>query len=321
MKSIGKKRKPVRVLVIDEEEENAVNLWRCRWPLGQLAKDYPDEVQITFSTGRHNLADYRSYHVVFLLRATEADAHHVISNARKCGCAVVIDVDDNVFETPYWHPHFADYTLRSERMQANYMLADQVWLSTPALNDKFAKLPPFVERFVFPNAVMPRELPDRPSAPGAHVMLRASSWQGGDYRDAEDDFIRYDKFVEKWSFVGWWPPWPITWDKTDIHGKIPNSNFHRSIREIAPNVLWKPLQRNEFSKCKSNIAAIEATISGAACCTSYAGEWGWQTCTADLSEALKNQAEIFHSTRKLILEHFSLPKVNEGRLEALRKLT
>lgn len=323
-----KKNKPIKVLCIDDAQTNAVNWWRMFLPMGHLARNWPEEVQVTFSTANHNPPDYYGYHVVMLLRVTEAGAAMVIENAKAAGCAVVIDNDDLIFNTPSWHPHFADYQGKRDGIEKLYLQADQIWFSTQALAAYNANLPAWVGVHVIPNAVTKKQLTmaQAPEAVGytgnstRHVFCRASTWQNGDYFAAAETYHKWRDWAEQWTFMGWCPPYDHAQDKTTVMSWTKPHNYLARVRAKRPGYVWKPMLDNEFNRCKTPIAWLEGLCFGAVCVTSGATWPGWELAAPDFETAEKNHKQLYVDGIKHAMAHYLLHNVNQQRLEALRKL-
>lgn len=86
------------------------------------------------------------------------------------------------------------------------------------------------------------------------------------------------------------------------------------------NIMWKPLEDNEFNAAKSNIAWIEATMSGGICVTNFAGRSGWEMAVDKFTDNPDFIASQWEASRDWILKYYNLHMVNELRYQHILKV-
>jgi len=115
-------------------------------------------------------------------------------------------------------------------------------------------------------------------------------------------------------------------DRLNWDSFTPNTaKYFDKIKEIAPEAFIFPLEDNDFNRCKSNIAWIEATLAGAACIASTLPEFH-NVPTVPLSysqygyDTLALRIE-FNLSRQYISEHLRLSQINHQRAQVVQMLT
>jgi len=78
------------------------------------------------------------------------------------------------------------------------------------------------------------------------------------------------------------------------------------------NYVWKPLMEHGFNEAKSNIAWIEATISGGVCLTNFAGRTQWENATAEIL-TYADACELWAKSCEVIRKDYSLSAMAQRR--------
>jgi len=214
------------------------------------------------------------YDIYFDLRPTRTENINMLYLAWKAGLKIWIDLDDLLWQIPAansasinWKPE-ADENLK--KALAN---ADIVTTTTDALAEAISR------ETQAPVAVVPNAWNDRlfelPKAWNGETKKEFTTffWRGSNTHDGDlyahrQAFQPSDKTLFRfmgalpWYFLKAYggPLETIHWDS--FNGNI--YSYFDQIRRIAPDCFVFPLEDNDFNRCKSNIAWIEATISGSA---------------------------------------------------------
>jgi len=232
---------------------------------------------------------------------------------------VILDIDDNLWRLPPGHPAEADYNEAAQTIRKIYSLADGIWCSTDTLMD-FADARDG-RGVVIPNSILERDLPDQPSPYKGHVCWRGTSEQMADIcsPEATAEFeSNKDKF-RRWFFWGW-QPGNMRGENCKQIGRVDPLAYMAGLSSAGINIMWKPLQDNQFNDSKSNIAWIEATIAGGICVTNYAHKPGWEMAIDHFTDNADFIASQWAASRDWILEHYNLDKVNALRYAHILKV-
>jgi hypothetical protein len=145
---------------------------------------------------------------------------------------------------------------------------------------------------------------------------RGSATQVADIRGWEAT-IKYIEVREKytWIFAGYAPDLPHAQNVRFQRGVSPLAYF-LNLKQGLANVFWKPLQENLFNDAKSNIAMLEAAMSGGVCVTNYAGKPGWEFALPEFPNEEETR-EQFYEVRQAIVENYNLFDVTEKRFQSI----
>lgn len=219
-----------------------------------------------------------------------SEAHlALLAAAREYGdIPILIDMDDDILSVPKYNPGFAAYHNGAEQRRISLMslrIADAVSFSTPNLAEKLGKYTR--AHVVLPNCLDPTswdELsvdPLRANDQSTRFMFIGSLGRFGDLDGLEAVFVKSMAANPdiRLFFMGCVPDWalqfmPSTTDPTANRAFVIRSSsidhYHQIISYIAPDVIFSPLERNEFNKSKSHIKAYDAAMVGAAfLCTDW----------------------------------------------------
>mgnify|MGYP001607888192 CR=1 FL=1 len=302
----------VRILSIDHPTENAVSWWRNLRPLTELQRRWPD-IQVRFLGEGAPLHEILACDMVIMYRPMTEGSLKFIQMCRAHGKKIIIDIDDNLWRLPPGHPLEIEYHKYSRQINEIYAHADGIWCSVDALMD-FADARDGRGR-VIPNAILESDLPDEPAPYKGSVCWRGSSAQIADIESEEAKAVfqeNKDKF-KRWFFWGYYPA-SMRSDNTTGIARVDLVSYFLGLRNNGFNIMWKPLQDNQFNDGKSNIAWLEATMAGAICVTNYAPEKpGWEWAVGNFTDNPDFIASQWQASREAILEHYELNRVNTIR--------
>lgn len=308
----------IKVLVVDDPRLDGVSWWRNARPFAALDKLYGDALDIKQVTEAVDVRELMTADVVVRFRPTTKNAYDFLQVCKELGCKLILDVDDDLWHVPPTHPVFGDFLEFRERLADIYALADAIWVSTEHLLYSTDCLD---RGEVMQNAVLEEELPERPLP-----YKGIAAWRGNDIQvsDITSDYAKKwyrvwaDKY-EHWIFAGYFPDLEHGNGARFVKRQSPLAYFLGLKRGFA-NVLWKPMQDNLFNDGKSNIALIEATMSGAACVTNYAGKPGWETALPEFTTDPEEIAATWAAAKDDILKNYNLREVTRRRFESIVSL-
>lgn len=183
---------------------------------------------------------------------------------KRLGVPVWIDYDDNLFDIQIENPAFQFYPKACHPIIKQICgLADKVTVSTDNLVNHYGKAE--VIRNALPKDMINNELKDKQDP---YIVWRGGLSHEGDIY-SQWDAIR--QLTEKYQvlFLGATPNFIKYESKFNQNIKIVPpmtlENYFAMLMTMHPKCFIVPLTDNEFNKGKSNIAGLEALITGAMC--------------------------------------------------------
>lgn len=310
----------IRILSIDSPDVDGVSWWRNIRPLTELQRANKD-IQIKFAGENVTLHDLMQTDIVIMFRPTSDKSLKFLENCknRLFSTKVIIDIDDNLWRLPPGHPSEADYAANETNLRKIYAMADGIWCSTESIM-------PYADALdgrgvVVKNAVLERDFPTKPARYNSLACWRGSQSQFADIenRDSIEWFERSADMFKKWLFWGYYP---ASMRKMNTAGmrRVDLIQYISSLPTSGINVMWKPLQENEFNDAKSNIAWLEATLAGGICVTNYAGKKEWEMACPEFSNNEDFIAHQWKLSRDWAIDKYNLEGINKTRYNHILSL-
>lgn len=308
----------IRVLSIDNPNADGVSWWRNLKPLTELQRAHPD-ISITFLGESAPLHEIMAADLVIMYRPVTPKSLGFIEQCRALGKKVIIDIDDNLWRLPPGHPAESDYKEHALTLHKIYAGADGIWCSTDPIMD-FADARDG-RGVVVANAVLPDDLPNEPAPYRGIVCWRGSIVQHADIEsdEAKAVFLANVNKFKRWVFWGY-QPGSMRAKNADVKRRVSVVEYMVSLPATGINLMWKPLQENQFNDAKSNIAFIEATMAGGVCVTNYAGKPGWEWAIKDFVIDEAFLARQWQAGKDAIIQHYNLLNVNKVRYNHILKV-
>lgn len=310
--------RPIRILVANGPETvNGVTWWRMYRPLHHLHKTYPD-LEITYNT-TGQLLPHHFIHtdVVIVWRPCLQNHLIAIQMAKQWGCRVIVDHDDDLFNMPVGSPDFEYFRQCKPFVVACLAMADQVWVSTPALASLYAH----PNTVVIPNAVLPDDLPKEWAKNSGTIIWRGSAAHREDLEVGKVNYPSILRAGRRMLFLGYAPTWAIIEGKNvDYEPPINIMEYFNWLRAQKPMAIWKPLVRNKFNDGKSNISWIEATCAGAVCITNYKDSPGWECAMREPSKYKDDYAAMVKKSISEIQKSYNLISWNDVRYREILRI-
>jgi len=259
----------MKIAILKKSQETAISYYRTNVPFAELARTHGHEIRIISIDQLSN--DSLHYFDVVIFHRPESDAElRLIWLCHLAGVKVWIDIDDLLWKIPVSNIASMYFTPQSKsNMQRAFHNADVVTCSTESLANEIEK--EFeVKAHVIPNAYNDRQPLDvefNATRSQALILYRGSNTHDGDLFSARQAFRQYDNI--QYNFMGIQPWYMLTayggyLDRLYMHPfKASVLDYFSVIINMNPNFFVFPLENNTFNRCKSNIAAIEATMAGA----------------------------------------------------------
>ena len=96
-------------------------------------------------------------------------------------------------------------------------------------------------------------------------------------------------------------------------------SYFAKVKHLQLNGVWKPLVPCLFNDAKSNIAWIEATVSGGVCLTNYAGKTAWENAV-NYMPTYDEARQIWQMSKERVLKDFNLVDGASLRAASIEKL-
>ena len=308
----------ISILVIEEPKVNAVTWWRYLRPLSQMQKDFPGQFSIKM-TRRIDEVDLYFYDIIILSRPNDPDTLNFAKRVKRIGRSkIIIDIDDAITNLQPYHDQFAYHDKRKGLAWELFSLADYFWVSTEQL---MYDCDCFGRGEIMPNAVLAEDLPDSPSPDRGLWMWRGKGMQTPDvYFEGVDTYERIKGRVNNWIFWGVLPNIDHRQNVQVIEYEPDIQSYFDKVKALRLNGVWKPLVDCKFNDAKSNIAWIEATVSGGICLSNYAGKTAWENAVSELPETYDEACAIWTKSKERILKDFNLVKGAELRADSIARL-
>lgn len=324
-------------------QHDATSHYRGFGPLGHLRKTSKLQWNIhpcaEFSASVAYMCD-----LAFFQRPKDPAELMAIRIFKRLGVPVIIDFDDLLLSVPRDNPaHDAYMNEETQRTILDICReASAIIVSTNELK-RCLQLPgkPLNDRvYVVPNALDEIHLlrgtrAQPPTGTNRTVLWRGSATHERDvfeFAPEIADCAKADRSTA-FTFVGW-NPWFLTermeGKQAIIAGQLPLGEFLEFLHTTAPQIGIVPLHASRFNLCKSNIAWLEMTWSGAACLVPDWEEWqhpgavtyrttedfraGLLSLMGMEPEALQ---ELNRMAWKTVLDKFLLKRVNPLREQVM----
>lgn len=259
----------MKIAILQKRQETAVSYYRTNVPFAELARTHGHEIRIIEPKNISNDALHYFDVVVFHRPETETELR-LMWLCHVAGVKIWVDIDDLLWRIPSSNPASTMFTPDSKTaLQKAFINADVLTCSTLALKAEIEK--EFgVEAHVIPNTYNDRQpltVKFNTNRGNALVLYRGSNTHDGDLYSHRDAFEKFDRI--DYTFMGLQPWYMLTkyggnLDRLFLHGfKQSVLDYFAVIENMNPNFFIFPLEDNDFNQCKSNIAAIEATMAGA----------------------------------------------------------
>lgn len=326
----------INILTVIPNQSDATSFYRGAGPLGYLQRNYSD-INCKPAT-RVGWAELVGINVVFMQRPYSQQHKTVVEMANDLNIPVWIDYDDDLFCVPRDNPSFDLYAKKETQKTIAEMIAlsDLVTVSTHQLKVNILKLNDNIH--VVPNAIdeqcfhqfTPKERKAIFTWRGSDTHVKDISTYAPEIREAVTE---NDKWM--YLFIGHRPWYLGELDKNRFMYQPPMDivEYFKGLKNIQPTSMMVPLADNEFNKCKSNIAWLEAVWSGAlAICPDWP-EWkkpgaipyinpkDFKQAIDDVKGMSDNRInKEVRRAQEYAMEHFSQRVVSQKRYSLIKQL-
>lgn len=318
----------INILIIENPVENAVTWWRFLLPLGEMRRLFPGRFNLKWARreGSKIVIDAGDLHftdIFILSRASDTEALNLAKKIKDFGRAKIIyDLDDAITNLPEHHSQYAHHRERAQTAREIFALVDWFWVTTEQLQYETDSMG---RSEIIPNAIFPEHLPKEPAPDRGVWMWRGRDLQKEDvYRAGFDQYESFKHKIKKMVFIGCLPSLAHVSGQTELRDYEGDVQMYFKYLKSKPfNGIWKPLDINQFNKAKSNIAWIEATMSGGVCLTNVAGMEGfghWDFAMSKFPASYSEAVGRWETSCGEIISKYNLYNTARQRAESLERL-
>lgn len=335
-----------KILLIAAIPFDGTSFYRGFGPFSHLQRHYRD-IEIVNGNVKDFLFQWDTImqsDVVVLQRPSQEYDLNIIKIAKQCRRPVLVDYDDDILHIPETNPRHGLYyaEMRQSIVKECLELADLITVSTPAIKQSYSEIVSADKIQVIPNGydedIFSDELYTGP-------RQKIIAWRGGDTHekdllDVKDQILRLIKKYPdyQWAFLGKHPEWviqdlSIPREQIMLFGFQDIMTYYETLANLRPEIAIVPLEDNKFNHGKSNISAIEFTLTGA---ITIAPDWDKFRDTGcvvygddkltleDGVELIINsnleQKRIYYEKALHDVKKFSLYNINKHRYDLIKSL-
>ena len=308
----------INILIIENPIAHSVNWWRFLRPLGEMQKQFPGRYNIRM-TRKLDAADLFFTDVFILSRPNDPETLTLVKRIKDTGRSkIIMDIDDAITNVPAHHKDAAYFNNRAGIAREIMALTDYFWTSTEQL---IYECDAFGRGEVIPNAVHERDLPSEPAPDKGNWMWRGKDIQKEDvYLAGAEVYEQIKGKVTNWTFWGCLPSLNHLSNIRVLEYTEDVQQYFLQLKAAKFNGVWKPLVENQFNDAKSNIAWIEATMSGGVCLTNYAGKLSWECALSEFPESYDFAVATWHLSCMAIEENYNLETTAKQRHESIERI-
>lgn len=311
--------------VVSPDPNDALSLWRAMGPLTHPSFKKHIKVR-AFYPGSFGWSDAGSCDAVFFHRPFMKCHLDAVEVCKDIGVPVWCDWDDDLFCVPDGNPASQVYASKEvkNRIIDIAQMADICSFSTSCLASAFMEHAtlPGKQVIVIENAIDDR-IWQAPT--GTFNVDGPLLWRGTASHARDLDVFRpsIEKLCALYNihWVGY-KPW---WAQGIYHPPREPKAYFRLLEDIAPKCVFVPLEEGPFNAAKSDIAALEATMVGAACVTNARNWKEVMVPSVDFADTVisamgQEGSGYFLSARDYFLRFRCLTHINDRRLSAMKLL-
>ena len=328
----------MKLLVLTVNKNDSTSFYRANGVLHDLKNQMQIEItSMDFKDLRDmSWATLFLYDAIFMQRPYQSVACKMAQYCKEINLPVWVDFDDQLLDIPKdnrSHQIFSNPEIQKNIIKT-IQLANVVTVSTELLKDSFKELNNNIH--VVPNAFNDKLFNYREKKVKTN---KTAMWRGSDTHNLDlfyygDQIFNAQNKYSDWDFLFFgFNPWFIPEEKNRKHINATDPVLYfKQIYNIAPRVMHVPLLNSIFNKCKSNIAYIEGSFSGAVCLVPDWDEWklpGAITYSSadeygEKLELMLNEKINFNKYNSMaweyIMDNLRLEEVNKKRVEILNSL-
>lgn len=324
-----------RILGLVDSTTDAMAYYRSSLPWIRITQHYPDvSVDFISPNTNPNWDLLSQYNVLFSQRPDSRLDVDFINKCKVHRMKIWVDFDDALWAVTSDSPAFLHYnnTATREAVKECIESADVITVSTQELADSLYRFSG-KEANVIENAVdlYGMQYISHYKKDADTLIWRGSHTHQNDLLSVKEDLMKIDnEFDLRWTFMGlnFWLVTESLREVTHIDYIAEQTLYYETLRKIEGNMMYVPLVDNEFNRCKSKIAALEAIVCGLIPLVPLWWEdmnlFGEGTYYERLKRMLQtplDTRQVMHRNLvKLVIDNYNLEDKNIQRVDILRTL-
>jgi len=309
----------INILIREYETLNAVTWWRLYRPFMVMRYLYPGQYNI--KTTRKPTPDDVWFSDLFILsRPNDQETLDYVKFIKgiRPDAKFILDIDDAITNVPMHHKDAAHFANRAHIAREIFSLCDYFWTTTEQLLFECDALG---RGEIIPNAILPEDLPKEPAPDRGKWMWRGKDIQKEDvYLAGAETYEQIKHKVKQFTFWGCLPSLAHLNNIRLLEYTESIVPYFEQLKKEQFNGVWKPLVENQFNDAKSNIAWIEATMSGGICLTNYAGKPDWQGAVDEWVDDYEQARTLWEMSVDIIQRHYNLETTAKQRHESIQRV-
>lgn len=291
-----------RIMAVTPNLHDAMSYYRTVCPLLRLEEEYND-VEVVFGSpdADYSWDTFMRFNILFIQRPSTEKHLDLILKAKRHGLKVWVDIDDLLWGVTIDSPAFAHFNQQKTKELIKQCLfePDLVTTSTQLLLDKTLE---FTKRekpiHVVRNAVDFNAEPTFKNGDG--ILWRGSHTHQADLLEHKEALINFGKQSKAIYYFYGYAPWFIMNSVNCNHyGYFDDlTEYFRTVKTHAYSLAVAPLVDNDFNRCKSDIAALEAVMAGT---TPLGPDWAeWSAYPRYTPENLLEKMTAIHESTEMV---------------------
>lgn len=307
----------INILIIERPVANGVTWWRFLRPIAEMQKQFPGKFNVK-TTRTIDATDLHYTDIFILSRPNDEETLKIVKRIRDLGRSkIILDIDDAITNLPINHDQAAYHRSRVPIAREIFSLTDYFWVSTEQL---LFECDCHANGEVVPNAIYAWDLPNEPAPDRGLWMWRGKGMQNLDVLTAGiETYEKIKELPKHWIFWGVLPLLNHANNVELMEYEDDVQSYFAKLKSVRLNGVWKPLAEHQFNDAKSNIAWIEATMSGGVCLTNYAGKPAWENAVSEFP-TYEEAREIWAASKERIIQDFNLENTARQRAESIDRL-
>lgn len=309
-----------KIIEFYDKANSSCSFWRGRGPLLELEKQ--DKIKLTQGFYNEDWSELRRHDIAFMQRPMAEFCAYQALMCKDLGLSVWVDLDDWV-HIPEHHPMYSEYMkiFNAKSFKQTLAVADVISVTNPTMKTMYSEFYPKIANkiTIIPNALNDNVYKIKPQSSNKYLF-----WRGGDHK-IEDIKPHLSDLI---SLLMKNPDWTLFAAGYDFKvfsvlknyqyiGDLPIHHYMAAIQNLAPGIFINPLLDNDFNKCKSNIAWIEATMAGGVIAQ---GNSEFMSVLEMLMANPESREHMYAISKINLTKNFLLDSANDLRMNIINKL-
>lgn len=255
-----------KVLYYSPVPTDTTAFWRTTAVFPFIQSDEFDLIDISATTN-FTWVTFIGASILIMQRPFVKDHCSIIAMAKDCGLRICLDYDDDIFAIDQNNPTFQLYQSQQEHMKTCIAMADELWVTTPAIKESYKHF----NTHVIPNAWNDHIWPvneKRPFKFNKKAMYRGGASHQADMMESANKIISVINGNTDWQFLIMGDRYTYieinTGDNHGIVNGMPIMQYFKYLFYENPCIMFFPLCTTKFNEAKSSISFLEASFAGAA---------------------------------------------------------